>query len=44
MVIIVAIESRLVRGEAVDQYIMRRLDVEGLLDLGVGRDEEMNQD
>lgn len=44
MVIVVAIEVGLVRGEAMDQYIVGRLDMKGLLDLGVGRDEEMDED
>lgn len=43
VVIIVAVEIRLARGEAMDQYIMCRLDMKRLLDLSVGRDEEMNQ-
>lgn len=42
VVIIPAIE-RLVRGKPMDQYVMRRLDMERLLDLGIGRDEEMDQ-
>lgn len=44
VIIIVAIEIRLVRREAMDQYIMCGLDVEGLFDLGIGSNQEMNQD
>lgn len=43
MVIIGAIEVGRVR-EAVDEYIVSCLDMEGLLDFGVGSDKEVEED
>lgn len=44
MVIIGAVEVRNISGEAMDEYVMGGLDVEGLFDFGVGRDKKMEKD
>jgi hypothetical protein len=44
MVIIGAVEVRNVGGEAMDEYVVGGLDMEGLLDFGVWRNEEMEED
>jgi hypothetical protein len=44
MVIIGAVEVRNVGGEAMNEYVVGGLDMEGLLDFGVWRNVEMEED
>ena len=44
MVIIGVVEIGGVSGESMDEYVVGGLDVEGLLDFGVWRDQEMEED
>jgi hypothetical protein len=44
MVIIGAVEVGNVGGEAMNEYVVGGLDMEGLFDFGVWRNEEMEED